>query len=189
MVLVPFLVIFVLKNPMKYARIERERRYFLTHLPPGLTPDSSHTRIVDLYITGTRLRLRQMEDEHGNITALKLTQKYDPPNGVGLETIITNLYLNEPEYQALACLQGKQLIKCRYAYPFAGRTFSLDVFEGELEGLILCEIEFDENTASQPFDVPPFVLREVTNDPFFTGGHLIHCTFADIQQHELSTAH
>lgn len=160
---------------MKYARIERERRYLLTHLPPGLTPDSSHTRITDRYIPGTRLRLRRMEDETGNVTALKLTQKYDPPSGVGLETIITNLYLNETEFQTLACLEGPTLRKRRYPYPFADRNFSIDVFEGPLEGLILGEIEFDE-PADSHIELPPFATREVTDDPFFTGGHLVTLT-------------
>ena len=174
---------------MIYACFERVRRYLLFVLPPGLALDSPHIRITDRYIPDTRLRLRQMEDEQGNITALKLTQKYDPPTGIGLETIITNLYLNEAEYQTLACLQGKLLIKRRYPYPFAGRTYSLDVFEGALEGLILCEIEFDEHTVSQPMNIPPFAVREVTDEPFFTGGSLIHLTYADIQTHERSTAH
>jgi CYTH domain-containing protein len=160
---------------MKYARIERERRYLLAELPPGLTADSPHTHIIDRYIPGTRLRLRRMEDETGNVIALKLTQKYDPPTGTGLETIITNLYLNETEFQALACLEGPTLRKRRYPYPFAGRNFSIDVFEGALKGLILCEIEFDEHTDSH-LELPPFAVREVTDDPFFTGGHLVTLT-------------
>ncbi len=156
---------------MKYARIERERRYLLAQLPPGLTPDSPHTRIIDRYIPGTRLRLRRMEDETGKVTALKLTQKYDPPVGTGLETIITNLYLNETEFQTLACLEGPTLHKRRYPYPFNGRTYVIDVFEGPLNGLILCELELDEQTAAQP--IPPFAVCEVTDDPTFTGGHLV----------------
>lgn len=160
---------------MKYARIERERRYLLNHLPPNLTPDSPHTCIIDRYISGTRLRLRRMENETGNVTALKLTQKYDPPTGTGPETIITNLYLNETEFQTLSCLEGPTLRKRRYPYHFAGRKFSIDVFEGALEGLILCEIEFDEHTLSN-IELPLFALREVTDDPFFTGGHLVTLT-------------
>ena len=160
---------------MKYARIERERRYLLAQLPPGLTPDSPHTRIIDRYIPGTRLRLRRMEDVTVNVTALKLTQKYDPPTGTGLETIITNLYLNETEFQTLACLEGPTIHKRRYPYPFAGRNFNIDVFEGSLDGLILGEIEFDELAGSH-IELPPFATREVTDDPFFTGGHLVTLT-------------
>ncbi|NUM46848.1 MAG: hypothetical protein HUU38_19250 [Anaerolineales bacterium] len=158
---------------MKYARIERERRYRLTQLPPDLPPDSPHTRIIDRYIPGTRLRLRRMENETGNVTALKLTQKYDPPTGTGLETIITNLYLNETEFQALSYLEGPTLCKRRYPYPFNGKTYAIDVFEGPLHGLILCELELDEQTAAQPIPIPPFAAREVTDDPTFTGGHLV----------------
>ncbi|MCB9136532.1 MAG: hypothetical protein H6636_13990 [Anaerolineales bacterium] len=157
---------------MKYARIEREHRYLLTQLPPGLTPNSPHTRIIDRYIPGTRLRLRRMEDPDGNVTALKLTQKYNPPTGTGLETIITNIYLNEAEFQFLACLEGPTLRKRRYPYPYQGKTYSIDVFEGTLHGLILCELEFDEQTPAH-LEIPPFAAREVTHDPTFTGGHLV----------------
>ena len=166
---------------MKYARIERERRYLLVIPPSDLDLADQHTRIHDLYIPNTRLRLRRMEDQDGNLTACKFTQKFSPPEGTGLETIITNIYLNETEYQALSCLQGKWLIKRRYKYPFLSRNYAIDIFEGALEGLILCEIEFDEHTASQLIELPSFATREVTHDPFFTGGHLVHLTFADIQ--------
>lgn len=174
---------------MKYARIERERRYLLTQLPPGLVPDSSHTRITDRYITGTRLRLRRMEDPQGNVTALKLTQKYLPPHQLGVETIITNLYLNEAEYTALSCLEGPTLRKRRYPYPYNGRTYGIDVFEDALCGLILCEVELDEQTAAHLFEMPCFALREVTDDAFFTGGNLIHLNFTEVQTYEFSTAH
>lgn len=157
---------------MKYARIERELRYLLTELPPGLTPDGPYTHIIDRYIPGTRLRLRRMEDPQDNVTALKLTQKYDPPTGVGPETIITNLYLNEAEFQIFACIEGSTLRKRRYPYPHEGITYSIDVFEGPLNGLILCELEFDERTVAH-IEMPPFATREVTDDPTFTGGHLV----------------
>ncbi|NJN44396.1 MAG: hypothetical protein HC806_06525 [Anaerolineae bacterium] len=174
---------------MKYARVERERRFLLRELPPGLRLDSPHTRITDRYLPGTRLRLRRMDDHQGNISALKFTQKYPPPDGFGLETVITNIYLTEAEFDAMASLSGKLLIKRRYKYPVEGHTYSIDVFEGELKGLILCEIEFGEDTVLQPFDLPPFASREVTDESFYTGGNLVNLSFEIIQQYERSTPH
>jgi CYTH domain-containing protein len=174
---------------MKYARIERERRFLLTTPPPDLTLNGPYTCINDLYISNTRLRLRRMEDEQGKITALKLTQKFNPPEGVGLNTIITNIYLNEAEYKAVSCLQGKPLTKRRYKYPYTDRNFAIDIFKGALEGLLLCEIELNEESAVLFIDLPAFANREVTHDPFFTGGNLVNLTYKDIQKHELSTPH
>lgn len=48
--------------PLKYAVVERERRYLVVRLPPGVT---STKDITDRYITGTRLRLREMRDQDG----------------------------------------------------------------------------------------------------------------------------
>ncbi len=44
----------------KYARVERERRFLLRELPPGLRVSDAHTQITDNYLTGTRLRLRKV---------------------------------------------------------------------------------------------------------------------------------
>ena len=43
----------------KYTRVERERRYLLRELPPGLKLQAEHAQITDNYITGTRLRSHQ----------------------------------------------------------------------------------------------------------------------------------
>ena len=43
----------------KYARVERERRYLLRELPPGLKITDAHTQITDNYITGTRTLRRR----------------------------------------------------------------------------------------------------------------------------------
>ncbi len=49
---------------LKYAVVERERRYLLASLPEGVT---STYLIVDRYVTGTRLRLREVRDEAGTV--------------------------------------------------------------------------------------------------------------------------
>jgi CYTH domain-containing protein len=162
---------------MKYARIERERRFLVRDLPADL-PSTDYQRILDRYIPGTRLRLRRIETPAGETLALKLTQKY---LAVGSETIITNLYLNEVEYQQLDVLAGSPLHKRRYAYRYRNHHYSIDVFEGHLLGLILCEVEAESDERLLAAPIPPFATREVTDDPFFTGGRLATLTSAHIQ--------
>lgn len=47
---------------------------------------------------------------------------------------------------------------------------SVDEFKGELAGLILAEAEFENDEALASFAIPPFAVREVTDDPEYTGG-------------------
>jgi hypothetical protein len=58
----------------QYAKVEIERRFLLHDIPDDLDPEESYIRIIDLYITHTRLRLRKMETPAGKTVALKLGQ-------------------------------------------------------------------------------------------------------------------
>jgi CYTH domain-containing protein len=42
----------------------------------------------------------------------------------------------------------------------------------ERSGLILAEAEFQNDEALTAFAIPPFAVREVTDDPEYTGGWL-----------------
>lgn len=165
---------------MKYARIERERRFLMRQLPEDID-SADYQRVLDRYIPGTRLRLRRIESPTGETVALKLTQKYLPDTGNGTDTIITNLYLSEEEFALFAALEGLPLQKRRYSYRHDGHRYSIDVFEGALTGLILCEVESESAESLATIPLPPFALREVTDDPFYTGGHLITRTSVEIQ--------
>lgn len=159
----------------KYAHIERERRYLICDLPEEISSRTDFLRIVDLYIAGTRLRLRRIEDKNGQVVSRKLGQKFLPQVDQVDATMMTNFYLDESEYKILSVLAGTRLTKRRYSYRYDQRHFSLDVFEGELEGLVLCETELVE-TEDPAVKLPPFVKRDVTAEVFFTGGSLANTT-------------
>jgi CYTH domain-containing protein len=165
---------------MKYARIERERRFLVRELPAELLA-ADYQRILDCYIPGTRLRLRRIESPAGETLALKLTQKYPADEQAGADTVITNLYLNEVEYALLDVLDGLPLSKRRYAYQYSDYRYSIDIFEGQLLGLILCEVEAESSKRLAAVPAPPFAIREVTDDPFFTGGNLVNVTNGEIR--------
>ncbi|HEX8352565.1 MAG TPA: hypothetical protein VF611_06695, partial [Pyrinomonadaceae bacterium] len=74
----------------RYERVERERRYLLRELPPGLKLSDPHTQITDNYVTGTRLRLRKVRVPETNEWTLKLTQKHTPTPPDFSRTLITN---------------------------------------------------------------------------------------------------
>ncbi|HEX8853864.1 MAG TPA: hypothetical protein VF754_10280, partial [Pyrinomonadaceae bacterium] len=127
------------EHARKYERTERERRYLLRELPPGLKTSDPHAQITDNYITNTRLRLRKSRWPATNEWTLKLTQKYAPSPPDFSRTLITSIYLSEEEYEVLSVFEGNELRKNRHPYEHEGRKYSVDVFLGDLRGLILAE--------------------------------------------------
>ena len=165
----------------KYARIERERRYLLQDLPEGLTRADHHLQITDNYLTGTRLRIRKVRDPKTNKWIVKFTQKFAPNPADLSRTIITNTYLNALEAETLAVFSANEIRKNRYRFEFAGRQFAIDMFLGDLFGLVLAEVSFDSDQELDSFPLPPFAIAEVTNHELFTGGKLSELTFEDIR--------
>lgn len=167
----------------KYARIERERRYLLQELPEGLSRADPHVQITDNYITGTRLRLRKVRDPRTNKWTVKFTQKFSPNPQDFSRTIITNTYLNALEAETLSMFDGaNEIRKNRYRFTYDGREFAVDMFLGDLFGLILAEVSFESDDELDKFPMPPFAVADVTNHELFTGGKLSQSTFEDIRR-------
>jgi len=154
----------------KYARIEEERRFLLRELPQDLS-DPEPKRIIDNYWPDTRLRLRRIERLDGETLQLKLTQKYYPPQFSSDQTLITNIYLTGEEYARLSLIGGNPLSKVRHRYLHEGAGYSLDAFEGKLEGLFLAELHAGQGNLPAG-GVPEFAVCEVTAAIEFTGGRL-----------------
>jgi CYTH domain-containing protein len=171
----------------KYARVERERRYLLADLPDGLTRVDPHLQLTDNYITGTRLRLRKVRDPRTNKYTVKFTQKFAPNPEDLSRTIITNTYLNALEAEVLSVFNTNEIRKNRYRFEFEGRQFGVDMFLGDLFGLVLAEVSFETDEELDDFRQPPFAIAEVTNDPVFSGGSLAELTFAEVKKHMLET--
>ncbi len=166
----------------KYARVERERRFLLQDLPEGLTRASPHVQITDNYLTGTRLRLRKVREPQTNKWTVKLTQKFAPDPTDFSRTVITNIYLNALETEALGISDANEIRKNRYPFEFEGRKFSVDMFLGDLFGLVLAEVSFETDDELDNFTKPSFAISEVTNVELFTGGRLCELSFADIRE-------
>ena len=171
----------------KYARIERERRYLLQDLPEGLSRADHHLQITDNYITGTRLRLRKVRDPRTNKWVVKFTQKFAPDPKDLSRTLITNTYLNAQEAEVLAVFEANEIRKNRYPFAFAERKFSVDMFLGDLFGLVLAEVSFETDEELDSFPRPRFALADVTQNEVFSGGRLCYLTFADVRD-ELTRA-
>ena len=135
-------------GPLKYAVVERERRYLLASLPDGVT---STRHITDRYVTGTRLRLREVRAADGAVVR-KLGQKVRLSEGPG-EIACTSCCLDDEEWAVLVALPARTLRKRRHTVARDGWLLAVD----------------------EPSDrVPDWldVVRDVTRDEAWTGGGL-----------------
>lgn len=84
-----------------------------------------------------------------------------------------NLLLNEASYNHLiAKTDGKIIRKRRYLIPYEKYTVELDIFEGELEGLVIAEVEFESVEEANSFTPPSWFGEDVTADKNYTNAHL-----------------
>jgi len=150
-------------DSLKYAVVERERRYILASLPEGVITIRD---ILDRYVTGTRLRLREVREDDGSVTR-KLTHKVRLAEGPA-EVACTNFYLNDAEWTLLAALPAQLLRKRRHLVRRDGLLVAVDELE---DGTLLAEIDDHD----QPSDFVPEwldVVDNVTSDEAWTGSQL-----------------
>lgn len=88
--------------------------------------------------------------------------------------MITTMYLSEEEVSALAQLPGVDIRKTRWRIEVDGRPVAIDEFHDRHEGLVLAETELAVHEDRLP--LPPFALREVTDDDRYSGGSLARAT-------------
>jgi CYTH domain-containing protein len=154
----------------KYSAVERERRFLVdAALRPDLA-DLAYILIEDRYIVGTRMRLRRMTDSATGEIALKFAKKYECDDP--LSRPMSNFYLDDAEYAALAALRANALSKRRYPVEVSKVAFGIDIFLGPLAGLELAEADARTDGELIAITPPAWTIREVSHDPFFQGGHL-----------------
>jgi CYTH domain-containing protein len=145
---------------MKYALVESERRFLVASLPDGV---ERVAEISDRYVTGTRIRLREVVDADGTVVR-KLGHKVRLGDGPG-RIACTSVYLDDAEWAALAVLPAHVLRKRRHHVHLDGQHVAVDEFP---DGTLLAEIDGgDQPVADVPAGLD--VVREVTNDEAWTG--------------------
>lgn len=145
---------------LKYAVVERERRYLLATTPTGVV---QAVDIVDRYVIGTRLRLREVRNHDGTVVR-KLGHKVRLTEGPG-EVACTNLYLDDAEWAILVALPARTLRKRRHIVDSGGWRVAIDEHE---DGALIAEIDAREAPSG---GVPSWldIVRDVTDDEAWTG--------------------
>ena len=69
------------------------------------------------------------------------------------------------------------IIKIRFVVDYGRHTWEVDVFQGENSGLIVAEIELDNE--SETFEKPPWLGEEVTADYRYLNSNLSRTPFKD----------
>jgi CYTH domain-containing protein len=175
----------------KTYRDEYRRIFLLQNLPEPVERSSSHLQIFDNYIENTRLRIRSVRSPETKQWSFVLQQRF-PVNEQLSHWKNAEIYINETEHKIFEPFENREIKKNervesnevrknRYFLDYEGKQISIDLFLGDLWGLILAKAEFETEKELLDFETPPFSVLEVTGDPFFTGGNLVGKTFADIQ--------
>jgi adenylate cyclase len=136
--------------------MEVERK-FLVPEPPELDGTVSDEIEQGYLAIGDEeeVRLRRKGDR------LLLTAK----RGSGLARDEAELELDREAFERLWPLtEGRRLHKRRHVIPFDGREIELDVYAGDLEGLVVAEIEFPSEEEAKGFDPPAWLGEDVTGD-------------------------
>ena len=137
--------------------MEVERK-FLVGEPPDLDGAESDEIEQGYLAIGSEgeVRVRRKGEK------LVLTAK----RGSGLSREEAEVELDRASFDELWELtEGRRLRKRRHVIPHGELKIELDIYEGDLEGLRVAEIEFSSEDEANAFDPPDWIGEEVTGDP------------------------
>lgn len=145
---------------------EIERKFLVDYLPFPLDRFERH-RIIQGYVNinsdGSEVRVRKDNSNHF------LTIK----NPGFLRRPELELAIGEKQFQELwRATVGKRINKTRYIIPWNDKKVELDVFEGNLDGLVTAEIEFLSEREMLGFVYPDYFGEDVTFRPEYKNQYL-----------------
>lgn len=164
---------------VKYSRTEFERRALVSGNDWRQFIEPYSKTLNDTYFRDSRLRLRVLTESDSDRRLVKLTKKYESETPFFQE--ITSIILSPAEHHLFDALAGDRLEKTRYYHHLDNQIFSIDVFAGHLEGLVLCETESHSIESLMSAEFPAYAGPEVTQDVFFTGGNLCRITSEELR--------
>ena len=160
-----------------YSMLELEKTYLIKNIPSWL----SHLvckDIVDIYVPfeseHAHLRIRK----HGEVMSIVKKVLTCPGDLSSMDESV--IFLDVQEFLALQKVSGKRIHKHRYYLPYNWLTIEIDVFQDELQWLIMADVEFPDETTKQHFVMPDFCLCEVTQEKMFAWWLLCGKTYTDI---------
>ena len=140
--------------------VEVERK-FLLPAPPEALSEHPSKRLEQGYLAidpaGSEVRIRRKDDE--TLMTVKM--------GIGLIRGEEEFAIDRDRFERLwPMTEGRQVVKTRYFVPLDdGLTAEVDVYAGDLDGLVTGEVEFPDAETALAFEAPDWLGRDVTDDP------------------------
>jgi CYTH domain-containing protein len=147
---------------------EIERKFLITEPLPFELDEYSSEPISQGYVAiaddGSEVRVRKRGD--GRYLTIK-----SGPSGTRVEE---EFEIEPRRFEALWPLtEGRRVEKRRYKIPADDElTIELDVYAGDLDGLMTAEVEFESEEQADGFDPPPWMGTDVTGDKGFSNQSL-----------------
>ena len=135
---------------------EIERKFLVLELPSNLK-NCENRPIEQGYFAakrdGTQVRLRKAGPQHS------LTFK----RGRGVKRHEWEIALIPEQFNELwPTTEGRRLRKTRYDVPYGEHVIEVDIYAGRNKGLIVAEVEFDDEREYEKFVPPEWFGKEVT---------------------------
>ena len=145
---------------------EIERKFLVNELPPDLE-NYPHNEIMQGYLIIT--------DNDIEVRIRKKGEKFYETVKAGSGLVRKESQKDIPEqafWDHWPLTEGKRVQKIRYDINHAGKLIELDIYSGDLEGLIVAEVEFESEEESVSFDPPTWFGEEVTRDERYKNKNL-----------------
>ncbi len=141
---------------------EIERKFLITKMPDNLS-GYSRVEMDQGYLAiapgGVQVRLRKAGEKHW------LTYKRGRSNAREEREV----ELTREQFAVLwPGTEGKRLTKTRYKVPLGSHVVEIDVYSGSHEGLVVAEVEFDDEGSAARFEPPDWLGDDVTHDPRYS---------------------
>ena len=143
---------------VKKGRTYRDLAFNCTHIKQGYIPAD-----------GATVRIRQ-RDDHAFLTIKGRSTNH----GLSRYEFEKEILPDEAEHLMTLC-KGGVIDKHRYLVKSGSHTFEVDEFHGDNEGLIMAEVELQNENES--YVKPDFIGMEVTGDKRFYNSHMLQYPF------------
>jgi CYTH domain-containing protein len=135
--------------------IEIERKFLVKSLPAGMPAGTLIQQGYLAHDEHTEVRIRKYGNRHF------LTVK----EGAGLKRRETEVALSAEQFDALwPSTEGRRLEKIRSLVTYGSFQVEIDRYGGDLEPLLVAEVEFSSVEESESFEKPDYLGQEVTED-------------------------
>ena len=149
---------------------EIEKKFLVKSLPADLDIYQCHHITQGYLCRRPAVRVRREDD------VCYLTYKGIRTPGVLAQEEYNLALTSEACSHLMEKADGAVIRKKRYVIPMEdgpeGRVIELDVFEGEFEGLVVAEVEFDSEDEAAGFVPPGWFGDEVTSDMHYSNAWL-----------------